>query len=164
MLGCRIPPVCALCLVLLIASTARADSPSPPPQRFQVTSANGQYQAIADPHSGTEIREARTGELIWKKPGWHAAMHLSNDGQYLVTEYGTLLPLDFKPDFVVMTVWRKGAKFRSISIQEVVKDHRSLTRTASHFYWGRVISLSNDMIAEIELFDRATLKFPLLVH
>jgi len=120
------------------------------------------YQAISDPEKGTEVRDAKTGRLVWRMNGWLANIHVSNNGEYLVSEYGALLPIDFKPDFAVITVWKKGSKFQSLSVGDVLKHKKKLVRTVSHFHWGHIIGLDDDLIATIRFHDSSTLQFPLL--
>lgn len=58
-------------------------------------------------------------------------------GSYkVVFTYTNLLPLNYKKENILFTVYKNGKEYDSQAIGDVLKNLRGLQRTASHYYWG----------------------------
>jgi hypothetical protein len=70
--------------------------------------------------------------------GWFRLAALSDDGEILVAGYDgmNLLPLDYSPDLVVLTFYRRGAFIAEVTLDQVIDDFAALERTVSHYNWG----------------------------
>lgn len=151
-----------LSLVLSASLSAFADAPLPPPGPVTTKSANGQFMVSSIPEKGTTVIEMKTGRVLWSTPGWHRWPIVSDDGEFLLVNYGSLLPLDFKADEVVLTVWRKGIKHRVVRLKELVPDKSKLARTASHYFWGEVVGISAEKGIQIDFRNGEVMAIPLV--
>jgi hypothetical protein len=143
----------------------KADAPLPPPEIRTVCSRNGFFCARMDPDlSLTTVFRRRAGgvtEPLWSMPGWFREASLSNDGQYLVAGYdgGNLLPLDVRKDQVMLSFFDRGRLIRQVRLNDLVPDVSKLTRTVSHYHWGRFHGLNSEGHLVVELADKQWVLF-----
>lgn len=87
-------------------------------------------------------------------------MFIANDGRHAVTGYdGVLLPLDYSPGQPLLTFWRNGAKIREVPLSNLVKNLRKLTRTASHYHWGRYVGFDAAGTFVVSTVEQPTVRF-----
>src|SRR5262245_213762 len=120
--------------LILVAANTAADAPLPPPAQTTKCSANTRFCAVSDPASNrlTVYRNAAGKRTdLWSLSGWSRSFAVSDDGDDLVTCYGglNLLPLDYRPDWTMLTFYRRGQRTRSWKLAELVPDLSRLQRT-----------------------------------
>jgi hypothetical protein len=129
-------------LLLLAPLPAAADEPLAKPWPKTVCSANQAYCAVMDSASWTtDVRVGEAGPVLWSLAGWFRLAALSDDGQTLVAGYDgmNLLPLDYSPDMVILTFYRRGAPVAEVTLDDVIDDFAALERTVSHYNWGHYL-------------------------
>lgn len=136
-------------LIVLIASvilnSAKADAPGLPPATIRVKSSDGRISVVSIPGRNT-IAYSVDGKRLWIVPGWHEQFLVPNNGIDLIVLYGglNLIPKNYSENLVLMTVWRRGRIFRRFRLREIVAEPSTLTETASHYFWGNVLTLRNN--------------------
>lgn len=150
-------------ILTLLAASARADAPLPPPEAIEQCSANGAHCATADPVANRidVYRKGTPGTPLWSVPGWARVFHVSDSGRHLVTCFGgvNLLPLDYKRDEPMLTFYDRGRLVRSVTLAELVPDLTKLRRTVSHYEWGRCVGFDGPATYSVETVDRGLLRF-----
>ena len=141
-------------LLLLCASQARADSPLPAPARLTMCSPSKTYCAVSDPDTNLTVVSARnSNEALWRIPGWHRWVFVSDDGKSVVTGYGgmNLVPRDVKMDEVVLRFYHRGALVRSVRLGDLYRNKSQLRETVSHYHWGYVsgFNAANQLVLEL---------------
>jgi hypothetical protein len=155
----------AFALGLLCASPAMADAPLPPPAPVTRCSVDGGHCATADPTADTltvyAMRGKVRGETAWTLKGWERDFYVQNGGQYLVVCFSglNLLPLDYKPEWPMLTFYDGGRLVRRVLLRDLITDPSKLRRTASHYAWGRCRGFDVQGAFEVETVDRGVLKF-----
>src|SRR5207244_12636104 len=81
---------------------------------------------------------------IWSLNSWHRQIFLGNDGDHLIIGPSglELIPLDTKLAGPLLTFMNRKATVRVVSVGDLFASLSSLRRTASHYYWGRVVGVS----------------------
>jgi hypothetical protein len=136
-------------LLMALAGPAAADEPLSPPSDYKTDSPNGRCYAFlnARQRKTTVFEQNRGGapRPLWEMPGWFRVVSLANDCEHLVIGFdgSNLLPLDFKPDMLLLSFYWKGKLLRSVRLNEVIRDTSRLTRTVSHYYWGRFLGMDD---------------------
>lgn len=149
--------------MLVLTLPAAADKPLPPPSVVTICSANGRYCATADPKLDAVIVHPR-GERdkpLWRLKGWERSFHLADDGAHLVVCFSglNLLPLDYRPDWVLLKFYERDRLLRQWSVRELIPAPTRLRRTASHYEWGGCAGFVADGSFEVRTVDRGTLRF-----
>jgi hypothetical protein len=154
-----------MAFLLFAPLPAAADEPLAKPWPKTVCSANSSYCAVMDPASWTtEVRIGEAGEVLWSMAGWFRLAALSDDGQTLVAGYDgqtlvagydgmNLLPLDYSPDLVILTFYRRGAPVAEVTLDDVIDDFAALERTVSHYLWGHYLGFDQRGRYLIETVD-----------
>ncbi len=93
----------------------------------------------------TEVRIGEAGQVLWSMAGWFRLAALSDDGETLVAGYDgmNLLPLDYSPDLVILTFYRRGKPVATVTLDEVIDDFAALERTVSHYNWGHYLGFDD---------------------
>lgn len=170
----RTLPLLALGLLgMLGAPPAGADTPLPPPARHTATSPSGAVQAVSDPATDltTVVGKGPGGAFapLWSFAGWYRALYVADDGQHVVLGFDglNLLPVNAKPDLVVLRFVRRGEVIQALTLGDVLPDLSRLRRTASHLLWreaegfdaqGRFVLVTVDGVKHV--FDPATGRAP----
>lgn len=149
----------AICFV--VSSLSRADEPLPAPTFKRFASASGEIVAYATPGSDTRVLRSVSGEELWKIPGWHRDICISNDGLHAATVYDglNLIPLDSSPEFVLVTLWTSGKKSGEIKLSQIAPSLSILRRTISHLDWGTVVGFNDKNELVIERTDGKRFRF-----
>jgi CpeT protein len=125
----------------LCARDARADTPLPPPRKYEAASPNKAVVAESDPATDMttvfRVRPDGTRERAWAMPGWYRAIHTADDGDHLVLGFDglNLLPRPAPPTLVVLRFVRRGEITRALTLADVLPDLSVLRPTASHLLW-----------------------------
>ncbi len=145
----------------LLSAFVHADTPLGPPTFKRFASANGEVVAYATPGSDTRVARAASGETLWRIPGWHRLLYLSNDGSHAVVVYDglNLIPLDSSPDLVLVTFWSSGEKTREVTLREIVPNQAVLRATVSHYEWGIVKGFDDKNELVVERVDGKQFRF-----
>ena len=162
--------VSILMLLLGAAAAVLADTPQPAPATYEVASSNGKYFAFVDARNKSTIvfdnQNPRVRRELWRIPGYHTSVFVSDDGGYLVIGYAgqNLLPLDYTKDTVAFTVYHDGKMTGQVTFGELIHDFSKLKMTASHYSWGSILSLSDhslliDTVEGQKTFDVQSLTF-----
>lgn len=132
-------------IALTILSSAQADAPSAQPVKISTKSSDGRIIVISTPRGGTTAYNVN-GKLLWFVPGWHEEVLVPNNGTDLIVVYGglNLIPKNYSTDLELITVWRSGKIFRSFRVRDIINDTSKLTETASHYFWGNIITLRGE--------------------
>ena len=138
-------------LSLALGASAFADSPLRPPADFRVCDRSASYCAYVSTTEGT-IVYAISGKFrsreIYRVPGWHRDAHLSTDGRYFVSGFDglNLVPLNVSRDQVMISIYRNGKLIHDIRLKQLYNSLGSMPRTSSHFQWGWINSVTNELI------------------
>ena len=122
-------------------AVAKADQPTPVPQKITVQSADGLVSVISDPAAPptTKIVRASDKKVLWEIPGWHGGIFVSKDGKHVVVgNRGGFIPVEHSEKMVLFTFWGEGAKIREVTLNEFLSDKSPLLRTMSHYIWGHI--------------------------
>jgi hypothetical protein len=146
---------------LLVSTVAFTDEPPLPPAPQRFWSPDRQVAAYTSPGSDTRVVSAASGKELWRIPGWHRQLHLSNDGAHAAAVYDgvNLIPLDAKPDLVLVTIWTRGKKSGEVALTQIAPSTASLQRTVSHYAWGTVIGFDEVNHVVIERIDGRRFRF-----
>ena len=118
----------ALLILLCCPPDLRADTPLPPPKRYEVESPSKKYSATVDPKTGVTVCAAGSGKTLWKAPKiWSRKALLADDGDHLVTGYNglNLIPVNYTRDLVLITFWRRDERIRDVTVGELFPDTRA---------------------------------------
>jgi hypothetical protein len=132
-------------LLVALGWQATADSPPRAPFDYKAQSMNGRCYAFLEARQKRTtvfmLTKAGPPKPLWEMPGWFREASLSNDCEHLVIgfEGSNLLPLDFKPDLVLLSFYERGRLLRVVKLNELIPDVHRLRRTVSHYSWGRFI-------------------------
>ena len=136
----------SILLLLMVASElVLADAPLRPPAKYTVCSPNQAFCAVADPTTDSVSVFARDAKVpSWSLKPWHRQVFLANDGDHLIIGPSglELIPLDTKLADPLLTFMNRKAIVRVVSVGDLFASLSSLRRTASHYYWGRVVGVS----------------------
>lgn len=146
---------------LVLSTAAQADQPSVGATLHRFSSPDRQIVATAFPGSDTRVQRRTSGETLWRIPGWHSLLYLSNDGLHAaVVQSGlNLIPLDSQPELVLVTIWTRGEKSREISVQDIAPNLSILRKTTSHYEWGSVEGFDDKGDLVIERADGEHFRF-----
>jgi hypothetical protein len=149
----------------LLPSALHADAPLPPPEDYTVKSRNGRFEARVSV-SPAETRVYQIGspdKLLWRKPGFHRHVYLSDDGRHLVAAYDghNLIPLNYSPDLVLITFFDRSSPIRRVTLSEILPDLSRLRRTMSHYSWGSFGTLDESGHFVVTTVDNRVLRFDL---
>jgi hypothetical protein len=138
-----------------------ADQPLPAPSDQKLYSHNKRYYIFlsAKEKRGTAYNVA-TGSKLWEIDGWFRVTALADDGEHFITGYdgGTLVPSRYDPKMTMLTFYRRGKPFRSLTLEELVPDMSKLQPASSHLYWGYYAGFENGLY-RVDTVDRGTLFF-----
>jgi hypothetical protein len=83
-------------------------------------------------------RQKPKDEELWRIAGWNDNAYLSDDGEYLTVGYvgNNLLELDYTPSQAMLQFYKRGKLIRAVPLSELIRDMKSLRRSASHYSWG----------------------------
>ena len=134
-----------VCATLLLSSaTCLADSPLPPPSTEIVRSKNKRFFAQTNPKTNTttvyDAVQAKKPRRLWQTKSWFRSLFVGNDGQHMVAGYEgfNLLALtDARPQTVMLRFFRRSNLIRAVTLQELGLSQSNMTRTVSHYSWGR---------------------------
>jgi hypothetical protein len=150
-------------LFLVSTTVAMADAPLRPPSVIVRCSTNGLYCARAEPEADRIVvyRKDASQVPLWTVKGWARAFDVADSGTHLVTCYGglSLLPLDYRRDWTMLSFYDRGRLVRRVSLGELVPDLSKLRRTASHYEWGRCEGFDGAGKYSVETVDRGALRF-----
>lgn len=137
---------------------ARADAPLPPPSELRVCNRPITHCARMTPENDTvvyKVDRSFTGTEIYRVPGWHRDVYLSDDGQYFASGYAglNLVQLDANAMTVMLTVWKNGRPQMLVLLGQVLRSLTSLKRTTLHYFWGQNRGFSRDGVFEIETVE-----------
>ncbi len=138
-----------------------ADAPLAPPKRYTIESSSNKYIAIVDPKDGVTVSAAANKKTLWKSPkAWSRSAFLADDGEHLITSYNglNLIPLDYKPNLVLITFWHREKKIREITVGDLFPDPKVLTQTVSHYHWGSLQGIIDGKLIVMRC-DNKQLKF-----
>jgi|SRR4030095_16404565 hypothetical protein len=137
-------------LCALVSVPLAADTPLPPPAKVVVWSENHRYFVESMPNGDTTVYLMSDGTALWKIPSWHRIMFISNPGFVAIGDDGiNLLPLNCKPDVVLIELWHDGRLLHQIRLRDLVQNTKHLRRTASHYYWGVISGFNNNNLLEV---------------
>jgi|GEM_PF-4801715 len=131
-----------LLVAALIPHISGADVPARSPATSRAISDDGRIRVISTPRGNTAAYSI-DGRRLWTVPGWHQTFLVSNNGTDLITVYSgqNLIPKNYSNDLILLTVWRKGKKYREFRLREIVTDPSMLAETSSHYFWGALVGL-----------------------
>lgn len=151
------------CWPWLLAAVVAADAPLPPPAPVVRCSKNGVYCGKADPKADSIVvyRKDAPEKVLWSVAGWQRAFDVSDSGDSLVACYSgmNLLPLDYEPEWTMLSFYERGRLVRKVSLAELVPDRSKLRRTVSHYEWGRCRGFDGPRSYAVETVDRGLLRF-----
>lgn len=94
-----------------------------------------------------------SGNILWKIPGWHRWLFVSDDGESVVVGYDgmNLVPLDVTLDEPVLFFYHRGNLVRTVTLKDFYRSKSQLRRTVSHFAWGHVpgFNHANQLVIEL---------------
>ena len=150
----RLPALQCFVFTVLLACTARADAPLPPPAVVTACSPDQRFCATADPQRNVVAlfsRGSRTA--LWSLPGWHRYFFVANGGEHIIVgpDGLNLLPLNTKLSDPLLTFFRREATVRVVSVGALFPALSSLKRTVSHYYWGFIVGVSpkNQLLVQL---------------
>lgn len=128
--------IATMAVALLQSAAALCDPPLPKPAPVRVCS---RYFCVDSTPGADTVFSCRnqpdSDRCHWSIPGWHPHLFVSNDGEVAVSyDGGSLLPLDYDPETVLVQLWKNGRMVRAIHASEVAGIR--LRRRASHYEWG----------------------------
>jgi len=138
-----------------------ADQPLPAPFDQRINSPNKRYYALLSAREKRTVAyDASTKTRLWEMGGWFRVAALADDGEHFVTGYDgvNLIPANYDPKMAMLTFYRNGKPFRSITLEELVPDLSKLQSTTSHVYWGYYAGFENGLY-RVDTVDRGTLLF-----
>lgn len=145
---------------ILISLPLWADAPVALPERHNVSSSDGKYEAISDPENGTKCIDKLTGKTLWENKKWYRYLFLSNNGRCAVSVYdGYMIPLGYDKKMTLLTFLKDGKIIREVSVGEIISDPKILVRTVSNYEWGEVEGFNEDGIFRLRLNGQKILLF-----
>jgi hypothetical protein len=151
--------------LLGVLRASLADEPLPPPAKKEVWSENKRFCAVMEPRKmiTTVYRVSESGarQKSWAMYGWFRVADLANDGEHLIVGYDgmSLVELDIEMNDVMIYFLRKGELLNHVTLGQLVKKKSSLTRTASHYYWGDFRGLDQDGNYVVKTVEGRTVVF-----
>jgi hypothetical protein len=138
--------------------SAKADAPLPLPIEWRTCNRPVTLCARMTPEKDTVVYKVDrnfSGSEMYRIPGWHRDVFLSDDGQYFASGYGglNLVQLDATPTTVMLTVWKNGQPHMFVSLGQVLRSITSLKRTTMHYFWGRNLGFRGDAVFEMETVE-----------
>jgi hypothetical protein len=131
-----------------------ADAPIKSPSLVKRVSENKRFTVVSSRAKGTYgLNE--TGKMLWKINDWFPEFFVANDGEHFVSIYGglDLLPMDYRDDMVLFTIWKSGVVERNIQVRDVVPSKAILQRTSSHYYLGQLAGIDKENRLILERSD-----------
>lgn len=141
--------------------TLSADQPLPAPADYKVFTANKRYYAFLDAKKKcTTAFQASTKSKLWEMRGWYRVAALADDGEHMITGYdgGNLIPMKYDPKMVMLTFYRQGKPFKSVTLRELLPDLSKLRETASNYSWGVYAGFEGNLY-RVDTEDGRTLHF-----
>jgi hypothetical protein len=137
-------------LCALVSVPLAADTPLPPPAKVVVWSEDHRYFLESEPNGDTTVYLMSDGKALWKIPGWHRIVFISNAGFVAIGDDGiNLLPLNYKSDVVLIELWHDGRLLHQVRLRDLVQNTKLLRRAASHYYWGTISGFNNNNLLDI---------------
>ena len=128
--------------------SAYGDAPLPGPVRHTVCAPSNAFCVTSDPESGTfaHAPDASIENRSWSMEGWFRVIYVSDDPEILVTGFDgvNLVPLEAPGEVEILHFWRNGKLVRSYTLDQLVRNLRSLKRTVSHYHWGNYLGFDKD--------------------
>jgi hypothetical protein len=138
-----------LCLALMSAPLL-GDTPLPQSARVLVWSEHHVYFVESVPNGDTTVYRMSDATELWKIPGWHRSVFVSDTGFVAIGDAGiNLLPLNYKSDAVLIELWHDGRLVHQVRLRELVQNTKLLRRTASHYYWGIISGFNAQNLLEV---------------
>jgi hypothetical protein len=135
--------VSTLSLAITLPVTTLADAPPEPPKPTiaKFCSANQRYCARVDDVAQLTVvapAKASAAPKAWTIPARVSNALVSDHGKVVVVLPVTanLLPLDAKPDDVVLTFYAKGQAPHYVTLKQVHAKPLNLPKTTSHLHWA----------------------------
>lgn len=145
--------------VVLLADSALADAPLPPPEKLTICSASKKVCAVSDPVENTTVISSQDGnKASWQIPGWHRWFFVSDDGDSVVVG-GGLAPEDVTLEEPVLRFFNRGRLVRTVTLGDLYNSKSELAHTASHFVWYRTLKLNKVNQLLVELVNEKTVAF-----
>ena len=147
----RIPAKLILTLFCaVVAAPLLADSRLPPKAKVIVWSEDHGYFVESVRNGDTTVYRMSDGGALWKIPGWHRSVFISDAGFVALGDDGiNLLPLNYKSDAVLIELWHDGRLIHQIRLRDLVQNTKLLRRTSSHYYWGIISGFSSNNLLEV---------------
>lgn len=137
-------------LCTFVGVPSLADTPSPAPAKVVVWSENHVYFVESVPNAETTVYRMSDGKALWKIHSWHRCVFVSDTGFVAIGDAGiNLLPLNYKPDVVLIEIWHDGQLIHEIRLRDLVQNTKLLRRTASHYYWGIISGFNANNLLEV---------------
>lgn len=153
---------CAMLAILALAAVPLpADEPPVAPRTKTVKSPNGKFYARLEyPKKVTTVFTAK-GEKLWSMDGWFPVVFLSNSGEYLAVgnDGNNLVPRNHSSKEVMVRFFRFGQPTGRVTLDQVVRDMKSLQRTVSHCAWGMHIGFDDKGRYVMETVEKRTVMF-----
>ena len=126
------------------------DEPLPPPAKVTVWSEDRGFFVESVPNGETTLYRMPASQAIWKIPGWHRSVFVSNVGVVAIGYEGlNLIPLNYKPSMVLIELWRDGRLTYQTRLNSVIPNSKHLQRSASHYYWGYIVGFNKSNLLEV---------------
>ena len=149
--------------LVAIASRMWADEPLGPPSRISHCSPHRQFCAVADPKRNAVVvyRGGDRRTERWTLEPWERSFDIADDGDHMIVCYSgmNLLPLDYKPAWVMLRFYNRRQLVREWTLRELLPDLKKLERTVSHYEWGQCVGFDSNGSYEVETVDRGKLRF-----
>jgi hypothetical protein len=134
----------------LVGASLRAATPLPPPAKVVVWSQDHRYFVESVANGDTTVYRMSDGKALWKIPGWHRIVFVSDTGFVAIGDEGiNLLPLNYKTDVVLIELWHDGRFIHQIRLGDLVHNPKRLRRAASHYYWGTINGFNTSSVLEV---------------
>ncbi len=136
--------------LLLASAPLLADTSLPTSAKVLVWSEDHGYFVESVPNGETTVYRMSDGKALWKIPGWHRSVFVSDAGFVAVEDEGvSLLPLNYKSDVVLIAVWHDGQLIHQIRLRELVQNTKLLRRAATRYYWGIISGFDSRNMLEV---------------
>ena len=157
--------ICRLVLAFsvgLVAISASADDPLPPPSQIVACSPSGKFCAASDPvRQVTLIISKPSDKVLWSIPGWHRWLFVSDNAESVVIGYDGMnfVDQDVSLNQPVIFFYDRGKLIRMIRLSDLYRSKSQLQRTASHLYWGYILGFNRTNQLVVELPDARRVAF-----
>ena len=133
----------------------------PAPASVVVWSENHGYFVESVPNADTTVYRMSDGKALWKIPSWHRSVFVSDTGFVAIGDEAiNLLPLNYKPDVVLIKLWHDGRLIHEIRLRDLVQNTKRLRRAASHYYWGIISGFNANNLLEVATVEGKVLINP----